>query len=551
MRVTVVSFSLVMALMATTAPLALANQPAPEGPDMPATAEAADTVALSPLATAIMNVLDKTPGLDSKSERKLAADIRAFYVARQYEPLWIRYSQPTARLKALAEAMAKAELNALDPDDYILPDLGPAALNNVEAIAAAELASTVAVVRYATHLSAGRIRPRSLSRHVTPEPEKPAVSEILEKLAAAGDVETALRAFEPEHEQYRALKKKLAEMLASADIDDKPLIPHGRVLRHGSYSPRVALLRNRLDVPVANDADPQLFDRELLDAVREFQRSNALGVDGIVGQGTLAALNRDNRENMLSVLRANIERWRWMPKSLGDFHVAVNIPEFRVRVNRNGETVHATRVVVGKRSNPTPVFSDEMEHLIVNPYWNVPTSIVSNEMLPDIMIDPTGFFERHGYELFARGEGRGMRPVHPEFVDWFTIDPKQVLVRQPPGRGNALGRIKFMFPNRHAVYLHDTPTKNLFQRSIRAFSHGCVRVKNPLEFADAILAEDPEWSSERLKRMFGGRERKVELAKHIPVHLTYFTAMVDADGTVETFGDIYGYDRVIGKLTAR
>ena len=547
MRVTLYSVSTAIALWGSAV---FPTMAAPE--DLPAAAATEEAVALSPLAGAIQKRLDDAAEARSKTDASLVADIRAYYESRRFEPIWIKQGQPTSQFEALADRISKARLDALDPADYPLPGVAPESLLEVDVIAESDFAASLAIVRYVTHLASGRIRPRSLSRHVTADPEMPAVTDILAGLAASTDIEAALRSFEPKHAQYWSLKRKFGELLAATDVADQPAIPHGRVLRHGSHDPRVLLLRKRLGVEVADGGDPELFDRGLLNAVREFQTKNALGADGIVGQGTLAALNKDNRQSLIATLSGNIERWRWMPRELGHFHVAVNIPEFTLRVNRAGETVHETRVIVGKRSNPTPVFSDEMEHLIVNPYWNVPTSIVSNEMLPDIMIDPSGFFYRHGYELFVRGHGRGgMFPVHPEMVDWFTIDPKEVLIRQPPGGGNALGRIKFMFPNRHAVYLHDTPTKDLFKRNVRAFSHGCVRVMDPMAFADVILADDPNWDSRRLKRMFGGDERKVELTRHIPVHLTYFTAVVKDDGTLETFGDLYGYDHAIARLTNR
>jgi murein L,D-transpeptidase YcbB/YkuD len=225
----------------------------------------------------------------------------------------------------------------------------------------------------------------------------------------------------------------------------------------------------------------------------------------------------------------------------------VNVPEFLARVVDDGNVIHETRVIVGKPTNRTPTFSNTMTHLIVNPYWNVPVSIVRNEMLPEIRANPYGYFARHGYQVFANIGGR-MRQVRPSSVNWYAVGARSVRIRQVPGAHNALGRIKFMFPNQHSVYMHDTPTKSLFARDRRAFSHGCVRVQNPLEFADAILPfAAPDWNSSRLKRLFGGRERRVNLDNPIPVHLAYFTATVDADGKLNHFEDIYGYD---GKMTA-
>jgi L,D-transpeptidase YcbB len=208
----------------------------------------------------------------------------------------------------------------------------------------------------------------------------------------------------------------------------------------------------------------------------------------------------------------------------------------------NGSVVHETRVIVGKPTNRTPTFSSAISYLIVNPYWNVPTSIVSKEMLPEIRADPYDYFARQGFQVFARVGGR-FRQVDPSYVDWYSVNPRSVQIRQVPGDDNALGRIKFMFPNQHSVYLHDTPSKRLFQRDVRALSHGCVRVENPLDFADALLARAaPDWNSKRLEKLYGGPERRVNLDTPVPVHLVYFTTSVDTDGTLHHFDDIYGYD---------
>ncbi len=206
----------------------------------------------------------------------------------------------------------------------------------------------------------------------------------------------------------------------------------------------------------------------------------------------------------------------------------------------DGKVVHETRVVTGKVTNQTPIFSDEMESIVVNPSWNVPASITTKEMLPKVRNDPS-YLSRNGYQVLARVNGKVV-PVSPGSVDWSTASARNIQIRQRPGDDNALGSIKFLFPNEHSVYLHDTPSKSLFQRDQRAFSHGCVRVQNPLEFADVLLAYQGGWSKERLRKMVGGRESWVNLPKHIPIHITYFTAFVDDSGTLQTRPDIYGYN---------
>jgi murein L,D-transpeptidase YcbB/YkuD len=285
-----------------------------------------------------------------------------------------------------------------------------------------------------------------------------------------------------------------------------------------------------------------------VDAVKAFQSGNGLKPDGIVGPSTLFVMNGRSRDEQIASIVANLERWRWMPRDLGPFYVMVNVPEYTLRVVDDGNVVHETRVVVGKPTNPTPFFSSEISYLIVNPYWHVPTSIISKEMLPEIRSDPYGYFARQGYEVFLRYNGK-FRQVDPRWVNWYVVNPRDLQIRQVPGDDNALGRIKFMFPNQYSVYLHDTPSKSFFLRDKRDLSHGCVRVQNPLDFADSLLkVASPDWNSKRLEKLFGGAERRVNLKTHVPVHLAYFTEWVDPDGTLQHFDDIYGYDSELSRV---
>jgi murein L,D-transpeptidase YcbB/YkuD len=219
-----------------------------------------------------------------------------------------------------------------------------------------------------------------------------------------------------------------------------------------------------------------------------------------------------------------MERWRWLPSDLGGDRIEVNLPEYTARVIRNGQLVHETRVIIGKQSTPTPLFSNKMVHLIVNPSWHVPASIVNKEILPKLAEDPE-YAVRNGYEITE-------------------LDSGKVSIRQPPGGGNALGFIKFMFPNEHAVYLHDTPSRKLFANFERAYSHGCVRVENPFELA-AILLDRPEYSEPRLKAMIGKGERLIRLKEPLPIHITYFTLSVDESGAIRKLADVYGYDKSV------
>jgi L,D-transpeptidase YcbB len=284
--------------------------------------------------------------------------------------------------------------------------------------------------------------------------------------------------------------------------------------------PRVTLIRARFGLDAAPGPEDLVYDTRVAAAVADFQKANGLPASGILSRRTLAALAGGDVSRLENEILANMERWRWMPRDIGATHIEVNIPEFMVSVVRDGEVVERNKVVVGKATTPTPVFSNTMQYLIVNPYWNVPQSIIRKEMLPKHGGDPS-YLGRLGYQVSSRHG--------------------QLVVRQPPGERNALGRIKFMFPNDYSVYLHDTPSRALFGATQRAFSHGCVRVDQPFAFAEAVLGRDNGWSVERVKHLIGGSERYVNLPKPLPIHIEYFTAFVDQSGELQLRDDIYGY----------
>jgi murein L,D-transpeptidase YcbB/YkuD len=476
-------------------------------------------------------------------ERIVLEGVRGFYEVRGFEPLWFNAGDVSAQAVTLRRRMDAADEYGLDPALYATPHFALRHYYDPGRLAEADVEFSRAVARFVTHIASGRIRPTDISSLITLEPERPDVGEALWRLSQEPSVDTLLAGYESQHPQYRVLKAKLAELRAIGEKDERIIVPEGALLKPAMSDERVALLRERLGVQLTPESAADLYDDATVAAVEEFQDENGLGVDGIVGPATLLALNGRSREEDIASVIANMERWRWMPRDLGKLHVMVNVPEFLVRVVDDGTVAHETRVIVGKPRNPTPTFSHSMSHIIVNPYWNVPVSILRNEMLPEIQANPWGYFRHYGYEVLANVGGR-MRRIDPAWVDWYRINPRSVHVRQVPGAHNALGRIKFMFPNQHSVYLHDTPTKSLFGRDRRAFSHGCVRVQNPLDFADAILPiAAPEWNSSRLERLYGGKERRVDLANPVPVHLSYFTTTIAADGTLRHFDDLYGYDR--------
>jgi murein L,D-transpeptidase YcbB/YkuD len=497
-------------------------------------------VASDPAAIALKTVLAIAPAKESFLDKRDRAAMEEFYSARDYQPVWIKDGRYTPAAKAVMAAIGAAAEEGLDPAAYRLPaaTLGSTAPLGPDLTAAAELTLDKALLLYARQAYAGRLDPSSIGKLITIKPLLPDPVEILASVSAAPDAAAAVIAYNPPHPGYQRLKAALAEARKLPATEAPAPIAEGKLMKLGVSDPRVPQLRARLGLPAATEK-PELYDNALAEAVARFQAESGLKADGAAGGNTIAFLNRAGKDDTAEIL-ANMERWRWLPRDLGAFHVAVNVPEFEVRIVDDGKVVHETRVVTGKVTNQTPIFSDEMESIVVNPSWNVPASITTKEMLPKVRNDPS-YLSRNGYQVLARVNGKVV-PVSPGSVDWSTASARNIQIRQRPGDDNALGSIKFLFPNEHSVYLHDTPSKSLFQRDQRAFSHGCVRVQNPLEFADVLLAYQGGWTKERLRKMVGGRESWVNLPKHIPIHITYFTAFVDDSGTLQTRPDIYGYN---------
>ena len=330
-------------------------------------------------------------------------------------------------------------------------------------------------------------------------------------------------------------------------------IPDGPVLKFGVVNEQVVLLRKRLEVQAEPGVDEKLYDKDVFDAVRRFQLAHGAAPDGLVGSGTRRMLNNQQEPPQRQVsgsariqqILVNMERWRWLPHDLGPYYVTVNIPEFMLRVVEDNKVVHQTRVVTGKPDKQTPVISDEMEEIVFNPYWNVPNSIKMQEIAP-YFGGGGGFFggwdtsilQRHGLRL----RGANGRDIDPDMVDWSRNDLRNFDLVQPPGPTNVLGTVKFVFPNKHDVYMHDTTQKGLFAQSVRAESHGCMRVQNPQQMALLLLHHDQGWSQAQINSALDGEDNHIQLKTHIPVYITYFTLKVNDDGSISTYGDIYGHD---------
>jgi murein L,D-transpeptidase YcbB/YkuD len=519
---------------APAAPAPAATVSTPAAGETPAAAGAKEpakptiAVDLSPADQAVAEKLREL--LASKGERildrkKERAAVEAFYAGRGYAPLWITDGAANERAKATIARLKAADADGLDPSDYPTPDF-KAPADRPEALADAELRLANSVLTYARHAQTGRVHYSRISADIFYEQVFPEPAEILARIAAASDAGVTLGSYNPPHPGYQALRAKLADARTRHGDTGPARIGTGPVLKPGMRDSRVSLLRHRLGI--SGDGN-ETYDKPLAEAVKKFQRQHELSPTGNLNSATVEALNGPRRDRDADIIIANMERWRWLPRDLGKAYVMVNIPDFTLKVVRDGAAIWHTKIVTGKPAMPTPLLSESMKFITMNPTWNVPPSIVQNEYLPALQQDPMAL-ERIGLKVEYNRDGT----IH---------------VFQPPGDKNALGRIRFNFPNKFLVYQHDTPDKYLFAQDKRAYSHGCMRVENPLKYAEVLLSiarPHDNYTQERLSRMIGSGEQDISFQNLIPVHLTYQTAFVDESGKLDIREDLYGRDaRVI------
>ncbi|KAB0269273.1 murein L,D-transpeptidase [Microvirga brassicacearum] len=449
--------------------------------------------------------------------------LSAFYAASEQPLVWVRDGVWTPAAKAIVARLKAANEDGLVSTDYTLPDPGLAKDAAPAQWAHADLRLSASAILYARDARGGRIELSRISPLITAKLDLPQAGDVLARLSAAKDAGAVLVAYNPPHPTYQALRAELAKLRSNQPSQPTVRVPKGPILRVGMQDPRVPLIRAHFKIK-QNGKDQNLYDERVATAVAEFQKAKGLPTNGVLNARTIAALSSQPRAVLESELISNMERWRWLPADLGARHIMVNVPEYRLRLVERGDVVHETRVIVGKEQTQTPIFSENMKYLVVNPSWTLPPSIIKKEFLPALAADPD-YAARKGYRVIRKGN--------------------RISVQQPPGARNALGLIKFMFPNDHAVYLHDTPNRNLFSAGKRAFSHGCVRVDQPFQLAEEILGQDDKWSEKTLRGLVGKGERYVHLKRPLPVHLTYFTLSVDENGALKSFDDLYGFDRKV------
>ena len=471
--------------------------------------------------------------------------IAGFYAKHGNKLVWSdEDGRPNAGTAVLLDALRRAGENGLNPADYgadrlfsLEKELGnrPKDAQAAQRLADFDLLATTAFFRYASDLATGRVHPDEVQQDWHTHPPEVDIAAALDEALAKTDLPGLLALLPPPHPGYARLREALGALREIDAAGGWPLVPPGERLGPRSTGPRVEALRQRLAQPPGN-----AFDSGLTEAVKRYQSLAGLPPKGVVDDETLAALNVSVVDRIRQV-ELNLERWRWIPRQLGNPHILVNVPAFELELTREGSAPWRTRVVAGKAFTPTPILSDRIVAFVVNPPWNVPESIAVNEYLPELKKNPHAL-ARDGLKILE-GSGDKAREIDPGQVSWAKVDPEKFpyRIRQDPGDKNPLGRIKFDLTNDFHVYLHDTPGGGVFDRTDRDVSHGCIRVKDALVLAD-LLASEPVKQEVHDALDRHEEERRIDLDPDVPVHILYFTAWVDDAGGLHFGPDIYGFD---------
>jgi murein L,D-transpeptidase YcbB/YkuD len=515
-----------------TTPATASAPPAPEPAKAASNVPAAD----QPVAEKLKDMFagKSLRYFDRKGER---VAVEKFYGSRDYAPVWTRSGALTDSARGAIARLKDASVDGLNAADYPVPDFAAAA--SPDALAEADLKLTSSVLDYARQAQSGRMHWSQVSGDIQ-YPEHPTdPTEVLTNVSTAKDASIALDSYNPPQKLYKALKAKLAELRGEGDVSmirigDGPALKYTpshnkKQPAEAMVDPRVSQLRTKLGI--TENPDDNRYDAKVAEAVQRFQESVDIKATGVLDERTVNALNSPKRDRQIDTVLVNMERWRWLPRdlgapSIGDAYVILNVPDFTLKVMQHGAQVWGTRVVAGKPGiHATPLLTETMKYITVNPTWNVPPSIVYNEYLPALQQDPT-VLERMGLRLEHNRDGS----VH---------------ISQPPGEANALGRVRFNFPNKFLVYQHDTPDKYLFAKDERAFSHGCMRVQYPDQYASVLLnitMPNEHYTPEKIRSMYGSSEIDLKFPTPIPVNITYQTAFVDDAGKLQVRKDVYGRD---------
>ncbi|MER8379000.1 murein L,D-transpeptidase [Mesorhizobium sp. M1399] len=506
--------------------------------------------AFEPAATgaAFREAIAGLDGYDLYAEKDIAKALIAYYSANP-DFIWVTGTSPSSRAQDAVRVLGEAASYGLTPADYTveIPAAGTSAGDadeRLKELVRFEMALSARVLRYARDAQSGRVDPNRMTGYYDFPPKPLDMEGVLKTLAHTQQARTYLESRHPQNAEYQALRVELEALQASAE--DEITIDPNLLLKPGQTSPELPKLLTKIarnlddemggayGEVLARLATSEVYDPELVPVIKAVQKRAGMKGDGVIGPRTVASLAGTSKADKVQKVRVALEELRWLPSDLGSPRVFINQPAFTASYIDDGEEKLKTRAVVGRPTNQTAFFYDQIEQVDFHPYWGVPQSILVNEMLPRLRRDP-GYLDRAGYEVV---NARGKR-IPSSSVNWGAYGAKIPYgVRQLPSEANALGELKILFPNKHAIYMHDTPQKSFFQRDMRALSHGCVRLQDPRGMAAAVLGTSVDYIEDRLKH---GHSTE-DVTRKIPVYVAYFTAWPDLSGKVEYFNDVYGRD---------
>ena len=510
----------------------------------------------------------KHPSLHWSGFSDVSKGLARIYGESSHKPLWVKDQQPTAQAWAVLSALKEAESVGLVPDDY---DAGllerwaqnaPAQFEEPLNLAAFDVGLSVATLRFATNLRIGRVNPRSVGFDLDVTSRRQEIPGRVMEMTRSPSPRVLIADLEPRFPIYEPLKAALSRYRALAVELPRPRFSFPTKFMPGMAHKDVPALRELLvalgDLPSVGyprEGGVEVYDPMLERAVKAFQVRHGLTADGVIGKGTLSRLSVPVADR-LKQIELGLERVRWLPEGVRGHYLIVNIPAFQLYGARAGEGLghHELQmnVVVGQAidGRQTPIFHSDMTMVTFRPYWNVPEAIATKEVVPDVRRSP-GYLKKNNLEIVS-SFGMAAEPLPADPVNLDRVAAGGLKIRQRPGPDNALGLFKFSFPNTNNVYLHSTPSKNLFSRDRRDFSHGCIRVHDPQRLAEWVLEDNGDWPSSRIAEYANGEVTKtIMLKKPIPVYILYSTVMVDQEGRISFFDDIYGHDRTLQVLLSR
>lgn len=516
---------------------------------------AEDTVFAAVIAGKIDQRLSRAASpSDSQRDKAWDRQLRSFYIARGGRPVWVSRDGFTARARSALEELGRAESFGLDATPFTTPRLDTA-VSRDDALADAELQLSRMVVNYAFQARGGRIVPSSLSLWLDRTPDDVYASQVMIDIISGEDTGAVLRAMHPQSAAFNLLRQAYVqlreEMAHPRALDAADVIPAGPAVKVGEWNPAIIVLRRRLKVAALAGYE-SLFDEKLANALDD--RLDEARIKRRWGRLDDRARDYFNQppkpptEDDVNRVLANMERWRWLPRDLGSLHIWNNLPEFMTRVVKDGTVIHEERIIVGQPDTQTPVFSDKMRQVVFQPEWGVPPSIKINDLLPKLQAGDYDVLERRDMRIL----GISGKELNPERFNWDKVDIRDIGIYQRSGDGNPLGRVKFLFPNKFHVYMHDTNNPALFKQTARTFSHGCIRVRDPKKFAEVVLGADQGWDADEVEAHLKNWKKpnnKIDLEHPLPVHNVYFTLVPDGKGALIQLADVYGHDkRVIQAL---